>query len=307
MEVLKFLEGLRNPVLDAFFSVITMFGEETLFIVIGLVFFWCVSKKQGYFLLFVGLFGTVINQFLKLWFRIPRPWVQDESFTIVESARAEATGYSFPSGHTQSSVGIFAGIARCRRETWLRIVSVVLCVLVPLSRMYLGVHTPLDVGVSIVLALVLVFGLYPIVIRGMDRPALMRGMIAVMTLLSVGFVFFVTFYHFPADIDVHNYESGLKNSYKMLGCFLGLWLTFEVDTRFTHFKVSAPLPAQILKVVVGFIPVLIIKTLLKEPLYAICGAEGAADGIRYFLIAAFAGVVWPMTFPFFEKLGKKRG
>ena len=43
----------------------------------------------------------------------------------------------------------------------MRIVCAVLMVLVPFSRMYLGVHTPLDVGVSFVLALALAAALYP--------------------------------------------------------------------------------------------------------------------------------------------------
>ena len=149
MELLYWLESIRTPIGDTFFSLITHFGEETLFIIAGLLFFWCIDKMEGYFLLSVGLSGTVINQFLKLWFRIPRPWVKDPNFTIVESARAEATGYSFPSGHTQSSVGIFGGLARWNKTLWLRGISIALCVLVPLSRLYLGVHTPLDVGVSI--------------------------------------------------------------------------------------------------------------------------------------------------------------
>ncbi|MBR6614667.1 MAG: phosphatase PAP2 family protein, partial [Lachnospiraceae bacterium] len=152
MEFLYFLEGLRTPFGDAFFSLITHLGEETLFIVAGLIVFWCIDKLQGYYLLIVGLTGTVINQFLKLWFRIPRPWVKDPEFTIVESARAEATGYSFPSGHTQSSVGIFGAVARWNKNMVVRVVCVVICVLVPLSRMYLGVHTPADVGVSIAVA-----------------------------------------------------------------------------------------------------------------------------------------------------------
>ena len=93
-------ERLRTPLGDAFFSLITHLGEETLFIVFGLLIFWCLDKWEGYYLLSVGLSGTVINQFLKLWFRIPRPWVRDPNFTAVESALAQAGGYSFPSGHT---------------------------------------------------------------------------------------------------------------------------------------------------------------------------------------------------------------
>ena len=304
MEFLKLLESIRCPFLDTFFSTVTHLGEETVFIVVGILFFWCINKKEGYFLLSVGLIGTVINQFLKLWFRIPRPWVKDPDFTIVESARAEATGYSFPSGHTQSSVGIFAGIGRWNNNLIVRILCIAACVLVPLSRLYLGVHTPLDVGVSLVIALVLVFGFYPIVKRCIEKPCGMRILLCIMTALSVAFLLFVNLYKFPADIDMHNYESGLKNAYKMLGCIVGLWLSFEVDLRFTKFDTDAKWWAQILKFVLGLIPVLLIKILLKDPCYALCGGSFAGDGIRYFLITAFAGCVWPLTFKWFGKLGK---
>ena len=37
-------------------------------IVIGLLFYWCIDKKKGYYILSVGLIGTVINQFLKIVF-----------------------------------------------------------------------------------------------------------------------------------------------------------------------------------------------------------------------------------------------
>ena len=304
MDFLKLLEGLRSSVLDTFFSTITHLGEETVFIVLGILFFWCINKKEGYYLLSVGLIGTVINQFLKLLFRIPRPWVKDPNFTIVESARAEATGYSFPSGHTQSAVGIFAGIARWHKGIIVRIIGISVCVLVPLSRLYLGVHTPLDVGVSIIIALSLVFGFYPIIKNCAENPNGMRILMAVMTVFSIIYLLFVNLYKFPADIDPHNFESGLKNGYKMLGCIVGLWLSFEVDKRFTKFETSAKWYIQILKFVLGLIPVLLIKIFLKTPCYTLCSGSFSGDGIRYFLITAFAGCLWPMTFKFFNKIGK---
>ena len=125
-----------------------------------------------------------------------------------------------------------------------------------------------------------------------------------MTALSVAFLLFVNLYNFPADIDMHNYESGVKNAYKMLGCIVGLWLSFEVDLKFTKFDTDAKWWAQILKFVLGLIPVLLIKIFLKDPCYALCGGSFAGDGIRYFLITAFAGCVWPLTFKWFGKLGK---
>lgn len=304
MEFLRFLESIRTPFGDAFFSAVTHLGEETIFIVVGLFFFWCMDKKKGYFILSVGFLGTVINQFLKLWFRIPRPWVKDPNFTIVESARAEATGYSFPSGHTQSSVGVFGGIARVSQNIIVRILCILACVLVPLSRMYLGVHTPMDVGVSVVIALILIFGLYPIIDKMLDDPKKMRVYLAVMVVLAGAFLTFVLLYQFPADIDPHNYESGVKNAYKILGCILGLWLAYEVDIRYTHFETKEVWWIQILKLIPGFLILLAIKSGLKAPLYALLDGNYLADAIRYFLITTFAGAIWPLTFKYFAKLQK---
>ena len=305
MEFLYFLENMRTPVGDVFFSLITHMGEETIFILVGLLFFWCIDKKKGYFLLSVGFIGTVINQFLKLWFRIPRPWVKNPNFTIVESARAEATGYSFPSGHTQTSVGMYGGIARVCKNLWVRIPCILLCILVPLSRMYLGVHTPADVGVSVAVALVLIFVLYPVVNKVLEKPKYMRIYLAVLIALAAAFLAFVLLYPFPADIDMHNYESGIKNAYKILGCILGLWVSFEIDEHYTHFETKGSWWVQILKLVPGLLVLLAIKSGLKAPLYALCGGSFIADGIRYFLITAVAGGVWPMTFKLWSKLDKK--
>ncbi len=306
MKLLYLLESLRTPLGDACFSLITHLGEETLFIVFGLLFFWCIDKLEGYYLLTVGLSGTVINQFLKLIFRVPRPWVKDPQFTIVESARAEATGYSFPSGHTQSAVGIFAAIARWHRKAVVRVSCIVLCVLVPLSRMYLGVHTPLDVGVSVIVALLLVFGFYPIVRKAMEKPKGMRILLAFMTAVALVFLAFVNLYQFPADVDVDNLAHGTKNAFTMLGCILGIWLTYEVERKYIRFDTKAVWWVQVIKLVIGLCLVLAIKSGLKEPLYALLNGSYVADGLRYFLMTAFAGCVWPLTFRFLGKLGKEK-
>ncbi len=93
------LEGLRFPAMDAWMQAVTELGSEALFLVAALVLFWCVSKQDGYYLLTVGFFGTVLNQFLKLLCRIPRPWVPGPCIyhCRVRPERA-LTGYSFPSG-----------------------------------------------------------------------------------------------------------------------------------------------------------------------------------------------------------------
>jgi len=305
MELLYALESIRTPFLDKLMGLVTNLGGEAVFIVAAIVVFWCLNKSCGYYMMTVGFAGTIINQFLKLWFRIPRPWVKDPNFTIVESARAEATGYSFPSGHTQNAFAVFGAPARFFKNTALRIVFIFLIALTAFSRMYVGVHTPLDVGVSLIVGTILVFVIYPF-FRDMDKsPKKVYIIFGIFIVLAAAFVAFVELYDFPADIDAENYASGLKNAYMILFCAIGLMLTFFIDTKYVHFHTQAVWWAQIIKVVVGLAILLALKSVLKAPLLALFGGHSVAHGVRYFIVILFAGIVWPMTFKFFAKLGKK--
>ena len=305
MELLYALESIRTPFLDKLMGLVTNLGGEAVFIVAAIVVFWCLNKSCGYYMMTVGFAGTIINQFLKLWFRIPRPWVKDPNFTIVESARAEATGYSFPSGHTQNAFAVFGSPARFFKNTALRIIFIFLIALTAFSRMYVGVHTPLDVGVSLIVGTILVFVIYPF-FRDMDKnPKKVYIIFGIFIVLAAAFVAFVELYDFPADIDAENYASGLKNAYMILFCAIGLMLTFFIDTKYVHFPTQAVWWAQIIKVVVGLAILLALKSVLKAPLLALFGGHSIAHGVRYFIVILFAGIVWPMTFKFFAKLGKK--
>lgn len=295
MKVLYALESIRVPWLDTVMAAITHLGEETVFMVAALFVFWCVSKRHGYYLLAIGFAGTVLNQFLKLLFRIPRPWVLDSNFTIVESARAQATGYSFPSGHSQNAIGTFGGIARFTRRKWVRVAAIVVAVLVPLSRMYLGVHTPLDVGVSAVIAVALVFALYPLMERSDSRHGVMGAVLAVMLALAVGYLLFVSLYPFPADVDAANLASGVENAWKLLGATVGMLVGWWLDVRFIHFDTRAVWYVQLIKLVGGLALLLGIRAALKAPLAAALGA-GAGGAVRYGVMVLFAAAVWPMVF-----------
>ena len=303
MGFLRFLEGIRNPVFDFIMSTVTHLGEETIFMAVAIMIFWCFSKKDGYYLLSVGFVGTVLNQFLKLLFRIPRPWVKDPNFTIVESARAEATGYSFPSGHTQSAVGNFGGLAyiyKGKKSIWIPCVAA--CVLVALSRMYLGVHTPLDVCVSIGIALLLIFALKPLMDKAYGNPKIMYIVLSSMAALSLALILYVELYNFPADIDKHNLESGIKNAYTLFGATLGMILAFFLEKRYVNFDTSGKWYTQVIKLAVGLGLILGIKAGLKPVFNFICMSHPIAHSLRYAVIVLFAAVVWPLTFPLIKKL-----
>lgn len=302
MDFLRLLESIRMPWLDECMLLITQLGEETAFLVAALILFWCVDKYRGYYLLSVGFVGTLLNQFMKLLFRVPRPWVLDPQFTILEQAREGAGGYSFPSGHTQSSIGTFGSIAYTTKNRWVRIAAVAVAVLVPFSRMYIGVHTPLDVIVAAAMAVVLIIGLRPVVLGNCKK--YMPALLGVMTVMAVSFLCYVKLYPFPEDIDAHNLASGVKNAYTLLGALLGLLAVYIADEKWLNFEVKAVWWAQILKVAAGLGLVLVVKSGLKAPLNALLG-ESVGRSVRYFLIVIVAGILWPLSFHWFAKLGNR--
>ena len=303
MEFLYLLESIRFPALTELLSLITRLGEETAFLVAALIIFWCVDKYKGYYTLGVGLVGTLINQFLKITCRIPRPWVKDPNFHIVESAREAATGYSFPSGHTQTAVGTFGAIAAFTKKSWIRIVAIMLAILVGFSRMYLGVHTPEDVIVGAIQSLVFVFLFLPMSKEQGRKmiPWVFGGLLV----LSGAYLAYVTWYPFPVNIDAHNYESAIKNAYTLIGCSVGILIVYFVDEKKLHFDTNAIWWAQILKIIFGLAAVLLVKEGLRSPLEALFGGHMIARAVRYCLIVVVAGVVWPLSFKWFGRLGRK--
>lgn len=311
MEFLKALESIRFPFLDGIMQAFTFLGEQTPFMVLALILFWCVDKWKGYFLLSASFLGTILSQSLKMICRVPRPWVKDPSFTVVESAKSGATGYSFPSGHTQGATCTYGGIARMTKRNWLRWVMAALVLLVGFSRMYLGAHYPSDVAVGLILGVAAVLVLYPVFQRAKDSDRVMYAFLGVMLLLTIGYLAFVRFASFPADayeVDVNtktsNYDNALKNAWQLLGSLLGMLAAFTLDRK-TKFSEQAPLLGQICKVVFGLAILYGIKVGLK-PLFGLISESIAWDALRYGLMVFFVGGVWPLSFPLWAKLGAKK-
>ena len=301
MEILRFFQNIRIPILDKFMLLITEFGGEIAFLVTAIVVFWCFNKRHGYFIMSVGFIGTIVSQFMKLCFRIPRPWITEPGIAM-EQAIGDAGGYSFPSGHSQSSVGTFGGLAYITKNKIVRWICIAIAVLVPLSRMYVGVHTPLDVGVGTALSLVLIFVMHPLVYS--EKKFAMPILIAIMTIISIAHLCYVEFYRFPAEVDAYNLEHGIENAYTMLGCVIGMIVVYILDEKWLSFSTDAIWWAQLLKVAGGLALIMAVKIGAKVPLNFLLGPM-YGRAARYFLIVIIAGIVWPLTFRYFGKLGLK--
>lgn len=303
MNLLRALESIRMPWLNDVMAVITEFGDETIFMVLGMTILWCLHKAWGFRFMLIGLTGTALNQLLKAIFLIPRPWILDPEFTIVESARSGATGYSFPSGHTQSAVGCFGTLAVWLRKRWVTVACVAAIALVAFSRMYLGVHTPLDVGVSLLTGTATVLLMSFLTRKEGSRAAMWTKAFAMgIALVLLAYVLFAPAREANvAEFDAH----GVKAAWQVVGAMAGMLLAWWVDEKHLHFETKAVWWAQVCKVVLGLALVVAVRSGLKGVLSAIFGDAMFTNGIRYFLMCVVGGILWPMTFRFWGRLGKK--
>jgi undecaprenyl-diphosphatase len=182
------------------------------------------------------------------------------------------------------------------------ILSAALILTVAFSRLYLGVHTPLDVIFSLVFATVLVFALYPCFKNDERMHKCMPYLISISMVLSIAFLLFFVFAKREAH-DLDNYRSGIENAFTMAGCVIGITIVYYLDVRYIKFDTRAPWYAQIIKLVVGL-------GLTVGILYGLKALFGAmsffnpyiARLVRYFSVVMFAGAVWPLTFKFFARM-----
>ncbi len=291
MNLLRSIAALRTPVGNVLMQAVTVIGEETVFIILGMLLVWCLDKKWGYRFLAMFMVGNLFNQILKAIFLIPRPWVIDPDFQIVESARAEATGYSFPSGHTQNAVLTIGGLAVWFKKRWGYVAAVVIALLVGFSRMYLGVHTLFDVGVSWITGLLILILLNRLLDAFGDDPKKFAALLAIGLTACIGFLL----YQYFAPAHIYLVKEDYKNAHILLGTTVGFILGWVIDTRWVHFDHKAVWWVQLIKIVVGAGLVIGIRSLLKK----LFGGDDAAPflhGIRYGIMTLIAIGFYPMLF-----------
>lgn len=290
MNILYFFESIRTPVLDIIGTGVTFFGSEIFLLIVLAVTYWCVDKELGYRLAFSYTVAGSVNNALKIALRVPRPWVRDPSFTTVSGAQDSATGYSFPSGHSNNIGVIGTTFIMGTKSAVIKILAIVLMILVPVSRLYLGVHTLSDVAAGLGCAIIISFIVNRIMKATIVDKKSTSAIMFAMLLIPLALLIFSLAMYYNGTVDYENIADSVKSS----GAFFGFIIGWYIERTKINFNVRCSrLWKQALKLVIGFAVVMAIRSGLKEVFLLISDTFWPGDLIRYFLMTFFAMGIYP--------------
>jgi len=279
IKIINFIDQISSSTLEAIFKLITMLGEPYIIIVILCAIYFGYSRKKGE-LICVALFSTIlINNFLKGIISRERPWLnEDFNGNVSESIKKNATGSSFPSGHTQIATTVYSSIAILEKKKWITIVACVLIFLVALSRIILMVHYPTDVLAGVILGLIVSFLVYYFYSKIIDKFKIKIIVIGSILLVFLPLVFI--------------FSDTEKDFFTGYGLFLGYFVSLFIDHFFVGFEDTKVMKTRILRFVVAIvfvlIPYFVLKEVFPENIYF--------DMLRYFVVALFGFGLYPLIF-----------
>ena len=313
---LLLLQNFREAtggMLDAFFEIVTKLGETTYVLLFLGAVYWCIDKEKGIFMMFALYTNRIANGFLKITACVYRPWIRDARITPVPGAMADATGYSFPSGHTANAASVWGSAAVLKNKnskfpTALKVFFGVLVFVIAFSRNYLGVHTPQDVVVALVLAAVIIFLVSKLTATLEKNPNADIWVLIAGAAICALLIVYAALKKYPADYDADGkiIVDGAKmalDSYKNAGMGLGFLVGWFVERRFIKFSTDV----SVVERVARFIPLSVIYLLLDEYMADFVGlfaSGGAAKAITQFLLVLYFSAGAPLLMKLADKLIK---
>ena len=267
-EFLKALEQIRSGFLNTVFECVTMLGEEAVAILIMAVLYFLYDKKPVYRIFFLTITSLSVNHVIKNFVKLPRPFFSGK----VSCVRPDtATGYSFPSGHTQNFATWSFAFAVYFKKHWMTALACLFTALIAFSRMYLGAHYPVDVMVGALLGLLFAIAGNALYDKVENKNHLRLGTVLVLLPFAIYFLF--------------RPDPLYADFYKCYGLQLGIFCVVPFEEKLVQLSFDCTLRKKLLRVFLGVVLAFAVKALLKK--FLICPLLPVAlvlDCLRYFLL-----------------------
>jgi membrane-associated phospholipid phosphatase len=140
--ILMWIQQLERTWLDFWMILASFLGNLDFYIFAIAILYWMVQRRIAIRIATLLIASVSLNEALKVWFQVERPIGQPGIRSLYTES---APGYSFPSGHSQAAATFWGYLAVQYKRIWFISLAVLIILMISFSRLYLGVHWPLDV------------------------------------------------------------------------------------------------------------------------------------------------------------------
>lgn len=299
LDILMYLQSIRNELLTGIFTFFTICTEVPVITVLTAMLYWCINKKAGQRILFALAGSLNINVAVKNIVKMPRPI---GTKGLISLRTQTATGYSFPSGHTQTATTFWTSMITQFKNIWIYIIGILMILGAGISRLYLAVHWPMDVIVGWILGIILSI-LFIKLFDHIDNSKNYYILVIIMLIFGVC-----------------TYFVGGEDFYKLFGLYSGFALGYMVEDTYISFSTENKqrknifskstskiegTKGKILRFIIGIISLLIVYLIFKniENTFMIGKNEEIINIFKYlkYTIIVFWGVaIAPALFKLFK-------
>ena len=300
IEILLWFQGIREaigPFLETCVSWLSDIMAYSI-AVLPFIYYWCEDKKRGRIMILALSISMYLNQLLKVTFSVYRPWVRDSRITPCDAAMKSASGYSFPSGHTQVAGTAYGSVYMFERKKRKKaaVLCAVLLVLTALSRVFLGVHTPQDVLAALLIACVSIAqGMY----LGQKEEKPHRFTVLLFAALTAAGIAWAFLRQYPADyadgVLIVDPAGMIKDAMMNIGIFFGAMSGMYLEKTRLNFSTEGT-PAEKKKRFIQGVPGIVIFILLYKLLPEGSGLIPPAAFVSGALAAFYAVYLYPWYF-----------
>ena len=301
----SFREG-AGSIFTEFMTKMSWFGEMNIVLVIMGLIYWCANKETGTYLLMGWSGNRTVNGILKVSVCTYRPWIRDARIIPDAAAKASATGYSFPSGHSMNGASLYGGLAIRRRiRAGLRALCWIIVALIAFSRIFLCVHTPQDILVGTGAGILVMF-LTGKLLKWVEAHPKKDILVALIGIVIAGAAaVYAALKPYPTDYDAAGnlLVDGLKmanDTFKAvgwLGAFMAGWV---LERRFVGFSTEVTMQRRFLRLTGGLLGYYVIY-LIISPLIKTAVAGFAGTVITCFLQMFYITFLFPVIMKVTER------
>ena len=254
IDILLAFQSLREAAGESFTGLILLITSiplSPLFFLIPLAFYWFFDKATGQLSILSYAITLCTNTLVKNTVCCERPFNRDSRITPPGEALSGASGYSFPSGHSQFTASVYLSIGwRHRAKKWLFGLTIAFTLLIMFTRLYLCVHTPQDVLCGCALGILSIY-LANLLLKYLAREDAKPTRVFVIGLL-IGIATFLYVYFKPYPEEKSS-ESILMSVLPTILTYNGILIGWYLEQRFVNFSTDVPVRDKLIRTAISLV------------------------------------------------------